>query len=347
MNIEAKFKVGDKVTVNSLLPNVYTIVAVDMNQMHPYLPNTASGFWYHEDSLKLVEAQSNHPEAAASETLQAPFPKFAVGDKVRYINAKYADDEYDTVISVGRDLSGYRYIVRYADNEESTIDFAERALEAYEEQSALVEIPDTLAENRKREELLEARIAKLEADLHAAGNIIIEAGKQVEKSRQEIMAFAIENDDLKSQMVNLASEAIVLEQQVETLKKDNEALSSAISESPIVEALSKQVQDLQVHLSFILGYTESAANSLSNPKRDNFREIAKRCEVALGKQSASTESPKRAASKRMRVNWSGRGFSSGDYEVLGHSQEKQAYVLNISTDAEKPMPKWVKFADCQ
>lgn len=58
------------------------------------------------------------------------------------------------------------------------------------------------------------------------------------------------------------------------------------------------------------------------------------------------EAPKRPVATRCRVNWNGRGFSSGSYEVLGYSQNKQVYVLNISSDADKPMPKMVKMADC-
>lgn len=56
--------------------------------------------------------------------------------------------------------------------------------------------------------------------------------------------------------------------------------------------------------------------------------------------------PKRPVATRCRVNWNQRGFSSGSYEVLGYSQDKQVYVLNISTDSDKPMPKAVKMADC-
>lgn len=58
------------------------------------------------------------------------------------------------------------------------------------------------------------------------------------------------------------------------------------------------------------------------------------------------EAPKRPVATQCRVNWNGRGFSTGSYEVLGYSQEKQVYVLNISSDDNKPMPKTVKMADC-
>lgn len=56
--------------------------------------------------------------------------------------------------------------------------------------------------------------------------------------------------------------------------------------------------------------------------------------------------PKRPVPTRCRVNWNQRGFSSGSYEVLGFSKEKQAYCLNISSDDSRPMPKMVKMADC-
>lgn len=60
------------------------------------------------------------------------------------------------------------------------------------------------------------------------------------------------------------------------------------------------------------------------------------------------EAPKpKTVATRCRVNWSGRGFSSGSYEVLGYSQAKQVYVLNISSDDSKPMPKTVKMSDCE
>lgn len=61
----------------------------------------------------------------------------------------------------------------------------------------------------------------------------------------------------------------------------------------------------------------------------------------------TSPAPKKSVPKRARIRWSERGFSSGSYEVLGHSQEKKAYVLNISTDDNRVMLKWVKMTDCE
>jgi hypothetical protein len=72
---------------------------------------------------------------------------------------------------------------------------------------------------------------------------------------------------------------------------------------------------------------------------DNVREIF---------TSAPTPpAPKKPVPVSCRVNWNGRGLSSGSYPVLGYSPEKQSYILNISTDNTKVMPKTVKMADCE
>lgn len=155
---------------------------------------------------------------------------------------------------------------------------------------------------RKRIELLEAQVAKLQGDLDAAGNIIIQAGEQVEKKSRSLLDKIEENVSLKVAMrdvIGRMNESLVFNEGTSAivLKRMREVLAKAIVES---------------------------------------------------EESASTEAPTtKPIAARMHVNWSGRGFSSGSYEVLGFSNNKQAYVLNISTDPEKPMPKWVKAADCQ
>lgn len=63
--------------------------------------------------------------------------------------------------------------------------------------------------------------------------------------------------------------------------------------------------------------------------------------------SVALAKPKNPVATRCRVNWNNRGFSSGSYPVLGYSLEKQLYILDISTDSKRAMPKPVKMADCE
>jgi hypothetical protein len=76
-------------------------------------------------------AHMEYVQPAPAEAPAPAAPKFKVGDKVRYIHARYNEGEYETVVSVGRDLTDFRYEVRYADGGISLVDFAERALEPY------------------------------------------------------------------------------------------------------------------------------------------------------------------------------------------------------------------------
>jgi uncharacterized protein (UPF0212 family) len=78
---------------------------------------------------------------------------------------------------------------------------------------------------------------------------------------------------------------------------------------------------------------------------DAFIATAKEHEQAASEVPAALDKPKKPVATRMHVNW-GRGFSSGSYPVLGFSQEKQVYILDISTDCNRAMPKPVRFADC-
>lgn len=68
-----------------------------------------------------------------------------------------------------------------------------------ESESALVEIPDMLAEKNER-------IAKLEADLAAAQAIIVDAGKQVESLKMQVEKYAQMNIDLSQANVDLKNE---------------------------------------------------------------------------------------------------------------------------------------------
>jgi hypothetical protein len=102
-----------------------------------------------------------------------------------------------------------------------------------------------------------------------------------------------------------------------------------------------------------------AENARLKAELDNINKMLDRIEIvessteklktvnsALEKLVQSQLAPKTPVPTRCRVNWNARGFSSGSYPVLGYSQEKQIYVLDISTDCNRAMPKSVRFTDC-
>lgn len=62
---------------------------------------------------------------------------------------------------------------------------------------------------------------------------------------------------------------------------------------------------------------------------------------------SAPETPKRPKATRARINWNARGFSSGSYPIEGFSNEKQTYVLNISTDPNRVMLITKKMSDCE
>lgn len=249
----------------------------------------------------LPEAQSNHPESAASETpanvpdrTQDERSYSTMFNQLVCPNCGYANWDKRQLQSAG--------ITVFEDGQFQS--FAEcvcakcNHIHSYDIDSSDLNfpvIPQPLAEL----EALRQQVAKLEGDLKAAQAIIIDAGAKVETAKRIALNLAEKNAQTRKEV------------------------------QAVIDRLGKDIDE---------------SNSILAPRIAHYRLELKK---AIATDKASVEAPKKVISARMRIRWNERGFSSGDYEVLGYSNEKQAYVLNISSDAQKPMPKWVKFSDCQ
>lgn len=136
------------------------------------------------------------------------------------------------------------------------------------------------------------------------------------------------------------SETTQLRAEIEALKAENLRLTAGIQaqiehEQAVIKANERYNEG------FYMGRVDSANHTKAS--------LEKLLQPAPTAQAASevAPAPKKPVPTRCRVNWNQRGFSSGSYPVLGYSLEKQSYILDISTDCNRAMPKTVKMADCE
>lgn len=182
-------------------------------------------------------------------------------------------------------------------------------------------------------EKLRQQVAKLEADL-------VTAQERSVNLENALQTATTERGEFGAMSMQRCREIIGLNEKVEkyshmAMKATNENVDLKAENARIIGLVMNSISDLEN------GSPTSALNVL-----DKIVQSAS-IESPEASQTVSPVTVKKPVSARMHIRWNERGFSSGDYEVLGHSQEKQAYLLNISTDETKPMPKWVKFTDCQ
>lgn len=205
-------------------------------------------------------ANFNQPESPAAEASEAIEATFKVGDKVRVRHYNYDADEYDTIDAI--DNGVYTLV---GSQGHSVIDWRgdEKNLVAFQPEPApqLVTVPDLLAEKNNRiaklESVvstlqsridtdaaymtsLEARNEKLEADLASAKEIVVQAGAMVEKKSRSLL------DALEANV---------------TLRKENEALQSAIEEAR--QALSNQTHGGAQYQPDVLEADSILANALT------------------------------------------------------------------------------------
>lgn len=147
------------------------------------------------------------------------------------------------------------------------------------------------------------------------------------------------------------AETAQLRQQLADAQAENEALKKEITQTEAKNAYYRRalLSLAEDSTNWSLDRMRRFAKLSMNPVQQEIDQDIADLQLAfeIHKAIATPPAPKTPVPTRCRVNWNARGFSSGSYPVLGYSPKKQSYVLNISTDNTKVMPKTVKMADCE